>query len=336
MLWPSWQRATELDQVGKETEMMTCSKLGEDVENMTIAQKISLDLTDEMQDVLYDQLTRYTKSFLLTVRWVDLNRVWSLCARRWRTARRRRPRTYHRARSCTHNTSPHAHFSQSHQSFTLVTVSDTFFQMRVAQGRAKAEGSSGSAFFLKKKILTRFGRRSANTSGEMDEDDNLEAEEDVQNMTIDQQISPDLGGGILHDGRDDQAAPCEHTRGAVETASQCMPHLLTPWSPPRRGDTTHSAPAVYATPAHVVEPTAPALAGYAAPAHVAVKIGKARPPLSEKVPGFDDADGGGELGCPQHSARMGLDPGHMGGEDAGEAACGQATPCGRCASGSQR
>ena len=152
MLWPSWQRATELDQVGKETEMMTCSRLGEDVENMTIDQKISLDLTDEMQDVLYDQLTQYTKSFLLTVRWVDLNRVWSLCARRWRTARRRRPRTYHRARSCTDNTSPHAHFSQSHQSFTLVTVSDTVFQMRVAQGRAKAQGPSGSAFFLKKKI----------------------------------------------------------------------------------------------------------------------------------------------------------------------------------------
>ena len=68
----------------------------EDVENMMIDLKINPNLSDEVQDMLYDQLTQYTKkeSFLLTYKWVDPNRVWSLCGKRWRTARRRRPRTY--------------------------------------------------------------------------------------------------------------------------------------------------------------------------------------------------------------------------------------------------
>ena len=67
----------------------------EDVENMMIDLKINPDLADEMQDMLCDQLTQYTRrSFLLTFKSVDLNKVWSLCGRRWRTARRRQPRTY--------------------------------------------------------------------------------------------------------------------------------------------------------------------------------------------------------------------------------------------------
>ena len=66
----------------------------EDVENMMIDLEIDPDLSDEMQDMLYDQLTQYTrKSFLLTY-WVAPNGVWSLHGRRWRTARRRRPKTY--------------------------------------------------------------------------------------------------------------------------------------------------------------------------------------------------------------------------------------------------
>ena len=45
--------------------------------------KINPDLCNEMQDVLYDQLTQHAKreSFLLTFKWVDFNRVWSPCGR---------------------------------------------------------------------------------------------------------------------------------------------------------------------------------------------------------------------------------------------------------------
>ena len=60
----------------------------EDVENMMIDSKINPDLSDEMQDMLYDQPSTPRRSFLLTFGWVDLNRVWGSCGRQWRTARR--------------------------------------------------------------------------------------------------------------------------------------------------------------------------------------------------------------------------------------------------------
>ena len=41
----------------------------EDFENMMIVLKINPDLSEEMQDMLHDQLTQCTKSFLLTFKW---------------------------------------------------------------------------------------------------------------------------------------------------------------------------------------------------------------------------------------------------------------------------
>ena len=48
MLWPSRQRATELNQVGEETEMMTCSRLGEGKSLMLV-----LRIRSEVQQVQF-------------------------------------------------------------------------------------------------------------------------------------------------------------------------------------------------------------------------------------------------------------------------------------------
>ena len=67
----------------------------EDIENMMIDLKINPDLADEMQDMLYDQLTQHTRKELLAdVQMGGLEQSGSLCGRRCRAARRRRPRTY--------------------------------------------------------------------------------------------------------------------------------------------------------------------------------------------------------------------------------------------------